>query len=457
MISDGMADVLRTLGLGGDKDLAAGCVRALGVDGVAVSLLLDDGPLVEPLWCYPESSARFEELQYTFGEGPGPEAVRTGVVVLEPDLERVRPERWPALLPAALDTPVRGVFCFPLGIGAMRLGVLTVVRHDTHGLSRQQISDALALTAALTAAFLNEQGTRAAAGRTAVSPPSEAHRAVVHQATGMISVQLGVELAEALVRQRADPERGRGGRGGQETPAEIFVEVADSLIDDFDVIDLLQRLSSRCVELLDVDAAGIMLADEHGELQIMAASDEHTRLLELLAVQHDQGPCVECYGTGRATPNIDLTDDAAAATWPRFTAQARATGYVTTHALPLRLRDRVVGALNLFQNAPHRLGEGELALAQALADVATIAILQQRTLEQSHVETSRLQAALTSRVLIEQVKGVLAERWGTSVDDAFEAFRAYARSHRLRLADFAAEIIGGGFDTALIPAPTPSA
>ncbi|MYV54497.1 ANTAR domain-containing protein [Streptomyces sp. SID3212] len=203
MISDGMAEVLRTLGLGGDKDLAAACVKALGVDGVAVSLLLDDGPLVEPLWCHPGSSARFEELQFTFGEGPGPEAVRTGVVVLEPDLTRVRPERWPALLPAALATPVRGVFCFPLGIGAIRLGVMTVVRHDNRGLSRRQIADALALTAALTTAFLDDQGTRVRGGRQAVSPPSEVYRAVVHQATGMISVQLGVELAEALVRLRA--------------------------------------------------------------------------------------------------------------------------------------------------------------------------------------------------------------------------------------------------------------
>jgi GAF domain-containing protein len=238
--------------------------------------------------------------------------------------------------------------------------------------------------------------------------------------------------------------------------AEIFVEVADSLIDDFDVIDLLQRLSTRCIELLDVSAAGIMLADEHGELQIMAASDEHTRLLELFAVQHDQGPCVECYATGMARSNVDLTDETAAEKWPRFAARARATGYVTTHALPLRLRDRVVGALNLFQQEPHPLSEGELALAQALADVATIAILQQRTLEQSHVETSQLQTALTSRVLVEQAKGVLAERWGTSVDDAFAAFRGYARAHRLRLADFAAEIIAGEFDTTLIPAPTPN-
>ncbi|GAV38257.1 GAF and ANTAR domain-containing protein [Streptomyces acidiscabies] len=235
--------------------------------------------------------------------------------------------------------------------------------------------------------------------------------------------------------------------------SEIFVEVADSLVEDFDVIDLLQRLSARCVELLDVSAAGILLADVHGELQTIAASDERTHLLELFALQHDQGPCVECYRAGTARTNIDLTRPDTSAGWPRFAARARETGYVTTHAIPLRLRSRVVGALNLFQSAPHPLGDDDVALAQALADVATIAILQQRTLEQSYVENSQLQTALNSRILVEQVKGVLAERWNTSVDDAFAAFRSYARARRLLLSDLAAQIIAGAFDTAAIPAP----
>ncbi|ANS67107.1 hypothetical protein SLINC_4883 [Streptomyces lincolnensis] len=238
--------------------------------------------------------------------------------------------------------------------------------------------------------------------------------------------------------------------------AEIFVEVADSLVEDFDVIDLLQRLSTRCVELLDVSAAGILLADAHGELQVIAASDEHTRLLELFALQHDQGPCVECYRTGAARTNIDLARAEATAGWPRFATRARETGYSTTHAIPLRLRSRIVGTLNLFQTTPHRLGDDDIALAQALADVATITILQQRTLEQSHVENSQLETALTSRVLIEQVKGVLAERWETSVDDAFAAFRSYARAHHLRLSDLAKRILAGAFDTSEIPAPEPA-
>ncbi|WP_420033269.1 GAF and ANTAR domain-containing protein [Streptomyces sp. cg28] len=239
----------------------------------------------------------------------------------------------------------------------------------------------------------------------------------------------------------------------QQRLAEVFVEIADSLIDDFDVLDLLQRLSARCVELLDVSAAGILLADGHGELQVIAASDEHTRLLELFAQQHDQGPCVDCFRSGAARTNIDLCSSRAATDWPRFTPRARATGFVMTHAIPLRLRDRVVGALNLFQITTHRLDDDGIALAQALADIATITILQQRTLEQSHVEKTQLDSALTSRILVEQVKGMLAERWNVSVDEAFHAFRSYARSHHLRLTDLALAVIDGTFDTAVIPAP----
>ncbi|MGP9019929.1 ANTAR domain-containing protein [Streptomyces sp. BR1] len=245
------------------------------------------------------------------------------------------------------------------------------------------------------------------------------------------------------------------GMAREQRLAEVFMEVADSLTDDFDVLDLLQRLSIRCVELLDVSAAGILLADPLGELQVVAASDEHARILELFALQHDQGPCVECYHSGTARTNIDLNSPRATAGWPRFANRARETGYVTTHAIPLRLRDRNIGALNLFQAAPHRLGESDIALAQALAGVATITILQQRTLEQSHIERTQLQTALNSRILVEQVKGILAERWQTSPDRAFFAFRGYARSNHLRLADFATSIIVGTFDTAVIPLPLP--
>ncbi|MEW2166651.1 GAF and ANTAR domain-containing protein [Streptomyces sp. NPDC007084] len=233
---------------------------------------------------------------------------------------------------------------------------------------------------------------------------------------------------------------------------EVFVEVADSLIDDFDVIDFLQNLSARCVELLDVAAVGVLLADDHDRLHVLAASDEDTRLLELFALQHDQGPCVDCYSDGRALVGVSLTGADAAARWPLFTRSARDTGFVATNALPLRLRGRVIGALGLFQNSPEPLSAQDLELAQALADVATISILQQRTLAQTETERDQLQYALNSRVIIEQVKGILAERWQITIDEAFAVFRAYARAHSRKLSELAREVAEGRQDTDTIRA-----
>jgi hypothetical protein len=204
VISDGMAGVLRSLRLGEGGDPARACARALGAEGVALSLLVGADRAAEPLWCHPELSARFEELQFTLGEGPGPDAVRTGSPVLEPDLDRVRPERWPALLPLAHEMGVQGVCGFPLGIGAIRVGVLTVLCDGDRRISEKQYADATALAAALTGAFLN--GDRRADGNLLgrlLAWPSGLHRPVVHQATGMISVQLGVPMDEALLRLRA--------------------------------------------------------------------------------------------------------------------------------------------------------------------------------------------------------------------------------------------------------------
>ncbi|MFF4257628.1 ANTAR domain-containing protein [Streptomyces sp. NPDC001663] len=209
VISDGMAEVLRLLRLDGPGDPAPSWARALGAEGVALTLLVGAGRTPEPLWCHPELSARFEELQFTLGEGPGPEAIRTGSPVLEPDLARVRSERWPALLPTAWELGVYGVCCFPLGIGAIRVGVLTVLCDGDRRMSEQQYADATALAAALTGALLNGDRPRNRSGDGgggalgAPGSPSGLHRAAVHQATGMISVQLGVSMEEALLRLRA--------------------------------------------------------------------------------------------------------------------------------------------------------------------------------------------------------------------------------------------------------------
>jgi len=202
-----MAEVLRSLRLGGADGPAQASLRALRAEGVALSLLVGADRMPEPLWCHPELSARFEELQFTLGEGPAIDALSTGSPVLEPDLKRVRPERWPALLPAARKMGVHGVCCFPLGIGAIRVGVLTVLCHPDRLPGEQQYADAAALAAALTVVCLDgdhhrQDGEPAGLGLS-MRQTSSLHRPAVHQATGMISVQLGVTMQVALLRLRA--------------------------------------------------------------------------------------------------------------------------------------------------------------------------------------------------------------------------------------------------------------
>ncbi|GHI85911.1 ANTAR domain-containing protein [Streptomyces xanthophaeus] len=228
---------------------------------------------------------------------------------------------------------------------------------------------------------------------------------------------------------------------------EVVVEAVDTMLDDYDLIDFLQRLCERCVELLDVSAVGVMLVDHSDTLQLIAASDEHTRLLELFALQHDEGPCVECHRTGHTWLNVDLNTPAATVGFPAFAAAAREAGFATTHALPMSLRQQVIGALNLFHRNTRTLTPADVRLAQALADVATIAILQQRTIDRHAVERQQLEAALNSRITIEQAKGVLAERWQTDPDTAFTALRRHARSNRIKLSELAAQITSGAFDT----------
>jgi hypothetical protein len=223
--------------------------------------------------------------------------------------------------------------------------------------------------------------------------------------------------------------------------AETFVELADTLVDDFDVIDFLHVVAARCVELLDVAAAGLMVADQSGSLTTVAASDERARVLELFEVQNDEGPCRDCYRLGTAVINVDL--EKARERWPQFAPQAIIGGFRSANALPLRLRSQVIGALNLFDTRPDELGSEQLRLAQALADAATIGILQQRSIRQVEVVAAQLQTALTSRVVIEQAKGILAERLQISVDDAFVILRGAARSRNRLLSDLARDVATG--------------
>jgi tRNA A-37 threonylcarbamoyl transferase component Bud32 len=220
-----------------------------------------------------------------------------------------------------------------------------------------------------------------------------------------------------------------------------LVEVADTLVADFDIIDFLHTLSARCVELLDVDAACLILIDDGGRLHSAAASTENARALEVFELQTDAGPCVDCCRTGEPVVNADLR--ANAERWPRFAEAAQASGFVAVHALPLRLRQTAIGALNLFAADSRVLSEDDARAGQALADVATIGILCQRGVHQADLLATQLQAALTSRIAIEHAKGVLAERRRVTVDEALALLRDHARSHHLRLSDLARDIAEG--------------
>lgn len=227
----------------------------------------------------------------------------------------------------------------------------------------------------------------------------------------------------------------------EEELVDAFVEAADTLVDDFDVIEFLHTLAERCVQLLDVDAAGLMLADPRGQLHAAAASSENARLLELFELQCDAGPCMDAFRTAAAVVNAELGENRER--WPNFAEAAQATGFVSVHALPLRLRATVIGALNLFCSRPGPLSSSDVRTGQALADVATIGILAQRSVHQAGLLSIQLQQALDSRVAIEQAKGVLAERHGIRVDEAFALLRGHARSHHLRLSDLAREVANG--------------
>jgi transcriptional regulator with GAF, ATPase, and Fis domain len=228
---------------------------------------------------------------------------------------------------------------------------------------------------------------------------------------------------------------------GEQRLVQVFVELADTLVDEFDVVDFLQMLTERCVELVDTDAAGLMLDDQRGNLQVVAATHESARLLELFELQKAEGPCLECFATGQAIANVDLAD--AGNRWPRFAAAARDLGFAVSHALPLRLRRQVIGALNLFTVESKRLDDDDLAVARGLADVATIGLLHERAIHDQVVLSEQLQAALHSRILIEQAKGVLSARAGTSVDEAFRLLRTHARRTGRPLTGVADAVIAG--------------
>ncbi|KOG54194.1 hypothetical protein ADK76_24540 [Streptomyces griseoflavus] len=219
---------------------------------------------------------------------------------------------------------------------------------------------------------------------------------------------------------------------------------------DFDTAGLLRRLSAHCAGLAGADAAAVLLADAQDRLHVAAASADTARLLDPAGPDGIRSPYADCHRSGVARTDIALTDPRTTARWPRFTARARERGYLTAHVIPMRLPSRPVGVVVLFCSGTAPLGEQGAAFARSLADLLAVTVAQQRSLERSHVERTQLQNALSSRIVIEQAKGVLAERWGTSVDEAFESLRSYARAHRRRLPDLARQVVDGTLDSGLV-------
>ena len=220
--------------------------------------------------------------------------------------------------------------------------------------------------------------------------------------------------------------------------ARTFVDVADTLVADFDVVELLTSLATTCIEIFDATQAGILLADRSGGLQVVASSSATMTHLELFELQHDEGPCVDCFRSGRFVASVNLNEDLTR--WPRFAPEALDAGLHAAWAIPMRLRTATIGSLNLLRSEPGTLSEADLTAAQALADVATVGLIQHRAAEDARLLSDQLQTALDSRVVIEQAKGVLAEHQGISMDQSFATLRHYARESNERLTDVASAV-----------------
>lgn len=217
-----------------------------------------------------------------------------------------------------------------------------------------------------------------------------------------------------------------------------FVKLTDTLVADYDVLDLLHTLVEESVGLLDVAAAGLVLADPSGELQVLASTSEESQLVEVLQLRAGEGPCVECYGTGQA---VAVQEIRSLDHWLDFKAAALSQGFRSVHAVPMRIHGRTIGAMGLFGAHPGSLTAEDFAIGQALADVATISLMQERTIREAVLVNEQLQRALNSRVLIEQAKGVIAHTAGVDMKEAFKLLRDHARASSRSLQETASRIV----------------
>jgi hypothetical protein len=229
--------------------------------------------------------------------------------------------------------------------------------------------------------------------------------------------------------------------GREQWLASCFVELADTLVAEFDVVEFLTMLVARCAVLLDGSEVGLAVANREGELRVLASSSERMRILELVEVQHDEGPCRDCYRCGEQIINQRV--DSVEHLWPRMVPMAREAGFAMLHAIPMRLRGQTIGAINIFDARSREMSAHDARMTQAFADVATIGILQERATRDQAVLTSQLGKALDTRVVIEQAKGVLAERLQVDMDESFTLLRRYARTNSRRLSEVARALTDG--------------
>ena len=224
-----------------------------------------------------------------------------------------------------------------------------------------------------------------------------------------------------------------------------FVAVADTLTKDFDIVDLLHTLVEHCVDILGTQAGGLMLANSHGELQLMTSTSEAADLVEVMQLAAASGPCIDCFRTGAAVTVIDIQKDGGR--WPEFQKAALGQGFRSVHATPMKLRGQVLGTMNLFGTYDGGISDRDAAVAQALADVATIGILQERVIREGNLIAEQLHHALDSRILIEQAKGMIAHSLALDMDEAFTLLRAYARNNNLTIRSVAEQISNRTIDT----------
>ena len=423
-----------------------------------------------------DEAAAIELLQTELGEGPTTDALVTSRRSHHRDLGSSEARRrWPRFASAATEHGVTAVLALPLLTRGEPIGVLGLYRRQPGDLEDGQMADAVLLAELATLALDRGDGSMTVdanrdlrrAGHAVGALRGRAQRlrddlgAARHQRRARALAPAGTRL-----RQRNDGDRARTRRrhpatrrrivdavtDRPESPTstreqqivEAFVHLADTLVADYDIIDFLHYLIQRCVELIDVEEAGVMIASPSGHLQPIAASTERLRLLELFELQNHDGPCLDAYRTGEVVSAPDITTDEAR--WPTFAEHAAAIGFGAAHSVPMQLRDETIGAINLLRARPGALTDDDAQLARALADIATIGVLQERAISRTAHTSAALQHALTSRITIEQAKGVLAERAHVSIDEAFELLRGFARRNRLGLTVVAEQVVRGGLD-----------